>query len=54
MGAVEKLHRRLRDCVDVMGVGVGLPRADTVAEEGTVSTSTIVPGAGTKDLGDVR
>ena len=29
--AVLKLHRSLRDCVDIMGAGVGLPRADHVA-----------------------
>ena len=47
-----KLHRSLRDCVDIMGVGVGLPRADHVAEEGVVSAAPA--SAGTKDVGDVR
>lgn len=50
--AVLKLHRSLRDCVDIMGVGVGLPRADHVAEEGVVSSAPA--SAGTKDVGDVR
>ena len=49
--AVLKLHRSLRNCVDIMGVGVGLPRADHVAEEGRVSAPA---SAGTKDVGDVR
>lgn len=47
-----KLHRSLRDCVDIMGVGVGLPRVDHVAEEGVISAAPA--SAGTKDVGDVR
>ncbi len=50
--AVENLHRRLRDSVDIMGVGVGLPRADHIAEEGAAAVAP--PSAGTKDVGDVR
>ena len=47
--AVETLHDQLRDCVDLMGIGLGAPRADTVAEEGTAITKDQP-----KDIGDVR
>lgn len=47
--AVESLHDKLRDCVDLMGVGIGLPRGDTVAEEGTAVVRDTA-----KDIGDVR
>lgn len=48
--AVETLHDQLRDCVDLMGIGLGAPRAqDTVAEEGTAITKDQP-----KDVGDVR
>ena len=46
---MEALHDQLRDCVDLMGIGTGMPRADTVAEEGVAVTK-----ADPKDLGDVR
>lgn len=48
-GAVETLHDQLRDCVDLMGIGTGMPRTDTIAEEG-VAVAKDQP----KDLGDVR
>lgn len=47
--AVETLHDQLRDCVDLMGIGTGMPRTDTIAEEGA-AVSKDQP----KDLGDVR
>ena len=47
--AVETLHDQLRDCVDLMGIGLGGSRADTVAEEGTAITKDQP-----KDIGDVR
>ncbi len=47
--AVETLHDQLRDCVDLMGIGLGASRADTVAEEGTAITKDQP-----KDIGDVR
>ena len=47
--AVETLHDQLRDCVDLMGIGLGASRADTVAEEGTTITKDQP-----KDVGDVR
>ncbi|GAB4817714.1 hypothetical protein N2152v2_004760 [Parachlorella kessleri] len=56
--AVQRLHGRLRECVDVMGVGLDLPRADTVAEEGAAVLAGAGLGAGTgssnKKGGDVR
>ncbi len=45
------LHHRLRGYVDIMGVGVGLPRADNIAENGPVPAPA---AAGSKDQGDVR
>jgi hypothetical protein len=30
---VVALHRQLRECCDLMGIGLGLPRNDTVAED---------------------
>ncbi|KAK9833324.1 hypothetical protein WJX81_006479 [Elliptochloris bilobata] len=53
VASVQGLHRRLRDCVDIMGVGVGLPRADHIAEEG-ITPAAGPASAGTKDVGDVR
>ena len=47
--AVETLHDQLRDFVDLMGIGLGGQRADTVAEEGTAVTKDQP-----KDIGDVR
>ena len=47
--AVETLHDQLRDCVDLMGIGTGMPRGDTVAEEGVAVTKDLP-----KDMGDVR
>lgn len=47
--AVETLHDQLRDCVDLMGIGLGGQRSDTVAEEGTAVTKDQP-----KDIGDVR
>ena len=47
--AVETLHDQLRDCVDLMGIGLGGSRSDTVAEEGTTITKDQP-----KDIGDVR
>lgn len=48
--AVETLHDQLRDCVDLMGIGLGGQRSqDTVAEEGTAITKDLP-----KDIGDVR
>lgn len=47
--AVETLHDQLRDCVDLMGIGLGGQRSDTVAEEGTT-----VAKDQPKDVGDVR
>ncbi|DBA97285.1 hypothetical protein WJX77_012218 [Trebouxia sp. C0004] len=49
IAAVETLHDQLRDCVDLMGIGLGASRADTVAEEGTAITKDQP-----KDIGDVR
>lgn len=47
--AVETLHDQLRDCVDLMGIGLGASRADTIAEQGTAITKDQP-----KDIGDVR
>lgn len=48
---MQTLHRRLRDCVECMGVGVSMQRNDHIAEEGNAA----VQGAtAIKDLGDVR
>lgn len=50
--AVQTLHKRLRDCVECMGVGVSMQRNDHVAEEGNAALpqgTTVI-----KDLGDVR
>lgn len=30
--AVAQLHAEFRDCCDIMGIGLGAPRGDTVAE----------------------
>lgn len=51
LGAVQTLHKRLRECVECMGVGVNMQRNDSVAEEGggAVQGTTVI-----KDLGDVR
>ena len=48
-GAVETLHDQLRDCVDMMGIGLGGQRSDTVAEESATTTKDQP-----KDVGDVR
>lgn len=52
--AVHKLHLRMKDCVEMMGIGLGTEkrRKDTVAENTTSET----PGQATaaKQLGDVR
>ena len=47
--AVETVHDQLRDCVDLMGIGLGGQRSDTVAEEGSAVTKDQP-----KDIGDVR
>ncbi len=50
--AVQTLHKRLRVCVECMGVGVNMQRNDSVAEEGGAAVTqgaTVI-----KDLGDVR
>ncbi|KAK9814268.1 hypothetical protein WJX72_003136 [[Myrmecia] bisecta] len=52
--AVQKLHARLRDCVDLMGIGVGLPCGDTVAEEGAAAAGPAAGNGSNKDMGDVR
>jgi len=53
--AVALLHKNLRDCVDLMGVGssAGAPRGprDTVAEDTAAVAHAVLDG---KDLGDVR
>lgn len=51
--AVAVLHKSLRDCVDLMGVGSGAPRGprDTVAEDTAAVAHAVLDG---KDLGDVR
>ncbi len=53
--AVALLHKNLRDCVDLMGVGssAGPPRGprDTVAEDTAAVAHAVLDG---KDLGDVR
>lgn len=51
LGAVQTLHKRLRECLECMGVGVNMQRNDSVAEEGgaAVQGTTVI-----KDLGDVR
>lgn len=46
---METLHDQLRDCVDLMGIGLGGQRTDTMAEEGTAVTKDQP-----KDIGDVR
>ena len=50
--AVQQLHRALRDCVDMMGVGgAKQARTDTMAEDsGTVQRAS----SDGKDLGDVK
>lgn len=49
--AVPHLHAKLRDCVDMMGVGGAAPRADTVAEDTAAVARTAIDG---KDLADVK
>ena len=49
--AVPHLHAKLRDCVDMMGVGGAAPRADTVAEDTAAIARTAIDG---KDMGDVK
>ncbi len=52
--AVQALHRLLRDCIDVMGIGVNMPRSDHVAEEGAALPAALAGSIAAKDLGDVR
>lgn len=52
--AVQALHRLLRDCIDVMGIGVNMPRSDHVAEEGQALPAALAGSLAAKDLGDVR
>eukprot|EP00775_Hariotina_reticulata_P007699 gene7699-7898_t len=52
--AISELHHELRSCCDMMGIGLGLPRTDTVAEEQMKDASTTAGGSTSKDLGDVR
>lgn len=52
--AVPHLHAKLRDCVDMMGVGGAAPQArpaDTVGEDTAAVARSVVDG---KDLGDVK
>lgn len=51
------LHREFRGFIDIMGIGLGAPPADTVAEEGAAALAAAGAGAGSskKDQGgDVR
>lgn len=49
---VEQLHSDLRDCCDLMGIGLSSTSRDTVVEaDAPTGTAT---ASGTKDLGDVR
>ena len=52
--AVQALHRRLRDCIDCMGIGANMPRSDHVAEEGQALPAALAGSIAAKDLGDVR
>ncbi len=47
---MEALHRELLENCDTMGIGLGGPRRDTVAEEGAGPAAA----ASGKDLGDVK
>lgn len=48
VAGIQALHARLRDSVDLMGIGLALPRGDTVAEDAAAA------GGSAKDVGDVR
>ncbi|KAL4431062.1 hypothetical protein ABPG75_006318 [Micractinium tetrahymenae] len=48
VAGIQALHARLRDSVDLMGIGLALPRGDTVAEDAGSG------GSSGKDVGDVR
>lgn len=50
---VEQLHGDLRDCCDLMGIGLGGQGRDTVVEADAPPAGTAT-ASGTKDLGDVR
>ena len=50
---VEQLHGDLRDCCDLMGIGLGGQRRDTVVEADAPPAGAAT-ASGTKDLGDVR
>ena len=52
---VENLHERLRECCDVMGIGLGgSGQRDTIAEADAAPTASASTFASGKDLGDVR
>ncbi len=48
VAAIQALHASLRDSVDLMGIGLAVPRGDTVAEDAAAA------GSSGKDVGDVR
>lgn len=48
VAAIQALHAGLRDSVDLMGIGLAVPRGDTVAEDAAAA------GSSGKDVGDVR
>jgi hypothetical protein len=50
---VEQLHGDLRDCCDLMGIGLGGQSRDTVVEADAPPAGATT-ASGTKDLGDVR
>lgn len=49
---VEQLHADLRDCCDLMGIGLSGQSRDTIVEADTAAGTATASGA--KDLGDVR
>lgn len=49
---VEQLHAELRDCCDLMGIGLSSQSRDTIVEADTAAGTATASGA--KDLGDVR
>ena len=51
---MQALHRLLADCVECMGVGANMPRADHVAEEGAAAAPLLAGSVAAKDMGDVR
>ncbi len=52
--AVTRLHASLRGSVEMLGVGLGLPRGDTVAEEAGGAAGGGAAAGGGSSLGDVR